>query len=119
MSDKAIGRRAVLKRLVRAGVAGAGVTAAAPGAARRSSARSSAPGQMSVTILLDERIATIRPAIYSQFAEHIGGVIYDGIWVGPDSRVANIEGFRRATVEHVKQLGPVVIRWPGGCFADR
>ena len=33
-------------------------------------------------MLLDEPIATIRPAIYSQFAEHIGGVIYDGIWVG-------------------------------------
>jgi alpha-N-arabinofuranosidase len=70
-------------------------------------------------VLLDEPIGTIRPAIQSQFAEHIGGVIYDGIWVGPESKVANIGGIRKTLVEHVKQLGPVVVRWPGGCFADK
>ena len=71
-------------------------------------------------MLLDEPIGTIRPAIYSQFAEHIGGVIYDGIWVGTDSQVPNIGGIRKVTlVEHVKRLGKVVVRWPGGCFAER
>src|SRR5208337_1060439 len=49
---------------------------------------------LSVTVLLDEPIGTIRPAIYSQLAEHIGGVIYDGIWVGTDSKVPNIGGIR-------------------------
>ena len=58
-------------------------------------------------------------ALYSQFTEHIGGVIYDGIWVGPDSKVANTDGIRTALVEHVRRLGKVLIRWPGGCFADR
>ena len=57
--------------------------------------------------------------MYGQFAEHIGGVIYDGIWVGPDSKIANIGGIRKTLVEHVRRLGPVVVRWPGGCFADR
>ena len=33
--------------------------------------------------------------------------------------MANIDGIRQALVEHVKQLGPVVVRWPGGCFADK
>ena len=74
---------------------------------------------MAVIVRLNETIGTIRPALYSQFAEHIGGVIYDGIWVGPDSKVANIDGIRRALVEHVRRLGRVVVRWPGGCFADR
>ena len=74
---------------------------------------------LSVTVLLDEPIGTIRPALYSQFAEHIGGVIYDGIWVGPESKVPNMDGIRRALIEHVRHLGPVVIRWPGGCFADK
>jgi alpha-N-arabinofuranosidase len=68
--------------------------------------------------MLDEPFGTIAPALYSQFTEHIGGVIYDGIWVGPESKIANIDGIRRTLVEHVKQLGPVVVRWPGGCFAD-
>ena len=90
-----------------------GRTAGTPGAGPPSS------GELSVTVLLDEPIGTIRPAIYSQFAEHIGGVIYDGIWVGPDSKIANIDGIRQAIVDHVKQLGPVVVRWPGGCFADK
>ena len=115
MKTEPIGRRDALRRIAVAGV-GAGVAAAAPSAIR---ARGEAPAETSVTILLDEPIATIRPAIYSQFAEHIGGVIYDGIWVGRDSKVANVEGIRRTLIEHVKQLGPVAVRWPGGCFADK
>jgi alpha-N-arabinofuranosidase len=90
--------------------------AAAP---RGKPVRGALAADLTVTILFDEPIATIRPALYSQFAEHIGGVIYDGIWVGPESKVANIDGMRRTLVEHVRQLGPVVVRWPGGCFADK
>ena len=80
-----------------AGVAALGSAGAAIN--RISGARAGASG-LSVTVLLDEPIGTIRPAIYSQFAEHIGGVIYDGIWVGPDSKVAehrrHPQGARRA-----------------------
>ena len=115
METGRIDRRVALGRLALAG-ASAVAAAALP---RVMHGRSSAADQMSVTILLDEPIGTINPAIYSQFAEHIGGVIYDGIWVGPDSKVANIDGIRAKLVEHVKQLGRVVVRWPGGCFADK
>ena len=99
----------------------AGLAAAAggrPAFEHLSGAASMAP-EASVTVLLDEPIGTIRPAVYGQFTEHIGGVIYDGIWVGTDSKVPNIGGIRKDLVEHVKRLGKVVIRWPGGCFADR
>ena len=119
MKSDPIDRRTVLRRMVQAG-ATAGVVAATAtvgGQGRRAGAGSAA--ELSVTVLLDEPIGTIRPALYSQFAEHIGGVIYDGIWVGPESKVANIDGIRKALVEHVRQLGPVVVRWPGGCFADK
>ncbi|WP_165251028.1 alpha-N-arabinofuranosidase [Paludisphaera soli] len=71
-----------------------------------------------VDVLLDEPIGTIRPEVYGHFTEHIGGVIYDGIWVGPDSKVENVGGVRKQLVDHMKRLGKVVIRWPGGCFAD-
>lgn len=107
-------RRTILRGL--AGVAALGSAGAAIN--RISGARAGASG-LSVTVLLDEPIGTIRPAIYSQLAEHIGGVIYDGIWVGTDSKVPNIGGIRKALVEHVKRLGKVVVRWPGGCFAER
>jgi alpha-L-arabinofuranosidase len=110
-----IDRRAALRRLTFAGATAAAVSASP----RMAGAPGRKAADLSVTVLLDEPIGVIRPALYSQFAEHIGGVIYDGIWVGPESKVPNIDGIRRALVEHVRQLGPVVVRWPGGCFADK
>jgi alpha-N-arabinofuranosidase len=119
MSNEAIHRRGALKHMIQAGAAAGGIGGAARVSASAPRARGQPASEMAITIRLDEPIATIRPALYSQFAEHIGGVIYDGIWVGPDSKVPNVDGLRRALIEHVKQLGPVAIRWPGGCFADR
>jgi len=110
-----IGRRAVMKRGLQAAALGAGARWGLP-AAGALGAREPSP---TVDVLLDEPVGTIRPAVYGQFAEHIGGVIYDGIWVGPDSKIPNVGGIRRDIIEHVKRLGPVVVRWPGGCFADR
>ena len=46
-------------------------------------------------------------------------MVYDGIWVGENSKVPNIGGIRRALVEHVQRIKPGVMRWPGGCFADQ
>lgn len=63
-------------------------------------------------------IGEVNPNIYGHFSEHIGGVIYDGIWVGEDSNVPNEKGFRKFIVEKMKQIKSPVIRWPGGCFAE-
>jgi alpha-N-arabinofuranosidase len=71
-----------------------------------------------IEILLDEPIATIAPEIYGHFIEHLGGVIYDGVWVGEASPIPNVGGIRRALVEALRPIGPAVMRWPGGCFAD-
>jgi alpha-N-arabinofuranosidase len=71
-----------------------------------------------VEVLLDEPIGTIAPSIYGHFTEHLGGVIYDGVWVGEDSSVPNVGGVRKALVDHLRAIKAPVIRWPGGCFAD-
>jgi alpha-N-arabinofuranosidase len=71
-----------------------------------------------IDVLINEPIATINPDIYGHFAEHLGGVIYDGIWVGEGSKVPNTGGIRAALVDAMKRIKPSVIRWPGGCFAD-
>ncbi len=71
-----------------------------------------------IEILPDERIGVVSPDVYGHFTEHIGGVVYDGIWVGEDSPVANIGGIRRSLVECMRRIKPPVVRWPGGCFAD-
>jgi alpha-N-arabinofuranosidase len=60
----------------------------------------------------------ISPHIYGHFIEHLGGVIYDGIWVGEDSRIPNAGGIRKAFVDDMKRIGAPNLRWPGGCFAD-
>jgi len=71
-----------------------------------------------VEVLLDEPIGTIAPEVYGHFTEHLGGVIYDGIWVGEDSKIPNIGGMRTALVDAFRRIRPSVVRWPGGCFAD-
>jgi alpha-L-arabinofuranosidase len=71
-----------------------------------------------VEVLVSEPIGRIAPEIYGHFAEHLGGVVYDGIWVGENSKIANIGGIRKALVDALKRVKPAVVRWPGGCFAD-
>ncbi|HEY1742609.1 MAG TPA: alpha-L-arabinofuranosidase C-terminal domain-containing protein, partial [Granulicella sp.] len=78
----------------------------------------SATADAHVEILLNESVGTIAPEIYGQFTEHIGGVIYDGIWVGEGSRVPNVHGIRKQIIDRMKQIHVPVVRWPGGCFAD-
>jgi alpha-N-arabinofuranosidase len=62
--------------------------------------------------------AEISRHIYGHFIEHLGGVIYDGIWVGPRSKIANVGGIRKSFVDDLKRIGTPNLRWPGGCFAD-
>ncbi len=66
----------------------------------------------------DNEIGTVRPEFHSHFAEHLGSCTYGGIWVGKNSPIPNIDGFRKATVDYLKELGVPALRWPGGCFAD-
>lgn len=71
-----------------------------------------------IEVLIDEPIGTISPNLHGHFAENLGGVIYDGIWVGEDSKIPNMGGMRTALVERMRQIKAPVVRWPGGCFAD-
>ena len=72
----------------------------------------------SVTVCLNHSRGVIAPEIYGHFCEHLGGVFYDGLWVGPDSPIENIHGFRKALVDSFRKICPPVLRWPGGCFAE-
>mgnify|MGYP001821529788 CR=1 FL=1 len=77
-------------------------------------------GAAQTRIVVDAATAdsVIAPEIYGQFAEHLGGCIYGGLWVGPDSKIANERGYRKDVLEALKKLDVPVLRWPGGCFAD-
>jgi alpha-N-arabinofuranosidase len=82
-------------------------------------ARQTSATESRVEVLLDEPGATIAPETYGHFVEHLGGVVYDGIWVGENSRIANVGGLRKELIDALKRVKPGMVRWPGGCFADQ
>ncbi|MES2443064.1 MAG: alpha-L-arabinofuranosidase C-terminal domain-containing protein [Pseudomonadota bacterium] len=82
-----------------------------------------APAQaapVEATATIDTRAAGVRiaPEIYGQFAEQLGSGINGGIWVGEDSPIPNIRGYRTDVVEALRKLRVPVVRWPGGCYGD-
>ena len=71
-----------------------------------------------IYLVYPKKIGTIAPEIYGHFSEHIGGVFYGGLYVGKDSDIPNIKGFRADIIEKLRKIAPPVLRWPGGCFAE-
>ena len=71
-----------------------------------------------IYLVYPHRLGTIAPELYGHFSEHIGGVFYDGLWVGKNSDIPNIRGFRKELIEKLRAIRPPVLRWPGGCFAE-
>ena len=94
------------------GLASAAALVAAPAA--------SAPSQVQARVVVDTSKSgpAIEPAIYGQFAEHLGSGVYDGIWVGENSPIPNVRGYRTDVLQALRKIHVPVIRWPGGCFAD-
>ncbi len=72
------------------------------------------------TILIhtEDETGRINPELHGHFLEHLGSATYGGIWVGKNSSIPNINGYRKKAVEYLKVLEMPVLRWPGGCFAD-
>lgn len=103
------------REFIRTAVAGTAGILLSRGGAKAAAPKSS---DSQIEILLEESLGTISPNIYGHFAEHLGGVIYDGIWVGANSKVANLGGIRKDLVEQMRKIKPSVLRYPGGCFAD-
>lgn len=60
----------------------------------------------------------INKEIYGHFSEHLGRCIYEGLYVGEDSKIPNKNGMRTDVVEALKAMELPMLRWPGGCFAD-
>ena len=60
----------------------------------------------------DAVIGVISPRVYGHFIEHLERCIYDGIWT-PDGKQ-----LRTDTCALIKELGPPLVRYPGGNFAS-
>lgn len=55
--------------------------------------------------------------IYGSFVEHMGRVVYTGIYE-PGHPTADEDGFRQDVLEKVKELGVTIVRYPGGNFVS-
>ena len=71
-----------------------------------------------IYLMYPKVVGSIASEIYGHFTEHLGSVIYDGIWVGKDSDVPNVKGFRKEIIEKLRDIKAPVVRWPGGCFSE-
>ena len=65
-----------------------------------------------------KELGYIHPEVQGHFSEHLGRCIYEGVYVGENSDIPNINGMRKDVVEALSELHIPVLRWPGGCFAD-
>ncbi len=108
-----IGRR----QFLRTTLAGAGAILATKVSSRFAWSQSNA-GDARIEVLLNEPLGVISPNIYGHFVENLSGVVYDGIWVGKNSKVPNVDGLRKELIEEMRKINPAVVRFPGGCFAD-
>lgn len=66
----------------------------------------------------EKQLSKISKEIYGHFSEHLGRCIYEGIYVGENSEIYNVNGMRKDVVQALKEIKIPVLRWPGGCFAD-
>lgn len=73
---------------------------------------------MKLVINNENKKSTIAPELYGHFSEHLGRCIYEGLYVGENSDIPNVNGMRTDVVEALKEMKIPVLRWPGGCFAD-
>jgi alpha-L-arabinofuranosidase len=60
-------------------------------------------------------ISELDRRLFGSFVEHMGRCVYTGIFE-PGHPAADARGFRQDVLELVKELGPTVIRYPGGNF---
>jgi alpha-N-arabinofuranosidase len=57
-----------------------------------------------VIIHAGSEIGPVRPEFHGHFIEHLGSCVYGGLWVGQNSHIPNINGYRKQSVEYLKAL---------------
>jgi alpha-N-arabinofuranosidase len=73
--------------------------------------------QARIKIDTDRTIGEVNPLLFGSFSEHLGRMIYGGIYE-EGSPLSDQNGYRKDVIEAVKQLHVSILRWPGGNFAS-
>jgi alpha-N-arabinofuranosidase len=80
-------------------------------------AQAPAAPEARIKIDLDRTIGEVDARLFGNFAEHLGRMIYGGIYE-EGSPLSDPDGYRKDVMDVVKPLGVSVLRWPGGNFAS-
>jgi len=72
---------------------------------------------VTVRLRADSVIGTTDRRLFGAFAEHLGRSIYGGIYE-PGHPTADASGFRGDVLALVRELGPTILRYPGGNFVS-
>ena len=70
-----------------------------------------------IKIDVDRTIGEVDPLLFGNFSEHLGRMIYGGIYE-EGSPLSDLNGYRKDVMEVVKKLNVSILRWPGGNFAS-
>ena len=105
------GRAAIAAAVLALGVRSAGAQTPGTGSSQATSVTTSR-----FVLEADRARDTISRHIYGQFAEHLGRLVYDGVW----NRGSPSEAWRMRddVVRALRTIRVPNVRWPGGCFAD-
>jgi len=70
-----------------------------------------------LSVILDKNftIGELDRRLFGTFVEHRGRCVYTGIFE-PGHPTADENGFRQDVLDLVKELGPTIVRYPGGNF---
>ncbi len=70
-----------------------------------------------IKIDIDRQIGEVDPLLFGNFAEHLGRMIYGGIY-DEGNPLSDADGYRKDVMEAVKKLGVSILRYPGGNFSS-
>ncbi|KKL80080.1 hypothetical protein LCGC14_2008390 [marine sediment metagenome] len=82
------------------------------------------PIENKISVNIESATKYINPMIYSNFIEHIGECIHNGIWAYDPVKVSlttgnpRLIGVREDLLKAVRDMKLTVLRWPGGCYSD-
>ncbi len=70
-----------------------------------------------LTLARDFTVGPVPPRLLGSFVEHMGRCVYEGIYE-PGHPSADAKGLRGDVLELVREIGPTVVRYPGGNFVS-
>jgi len=75
------------------------------------------PTTARIKIDTDRQIGEVHPHLFGNFTEHLGRMIYGGIYE-EGSKLSDKDNLRTDVLAAVKGLNVSILRWPGGNFAS-